>query len=373
MGASIRARSPEIKALRCGVLELDRRIAPAHDTNAARRAGADTNMAHAQTLVVLTLAPMFAPQDARLAPAPGTIVLRVVESSSSSTLDSWSARSAGQPVPSHFLPELEMTTTDSMRLEMADEYLACERGAASKLRRSYRRLVAEQLEQLSMNGQQMMSELRKGKSPVEGCTVSFDAHADKERVLEEGECAADIVDALELDLDLTAFLPRDAKLDAWTVPATGLNPWAERFGAIPFEYSPAPEEAHFDAGQLAPNAQGEWRVRRAGARKDGETNVLVFALQGEFKSHGAIEAELQHVPIAQGMATERSETTAKLEGELLWNVDRNVLHGLELEGTSTMVHTTTSHQESGPGVPAYEQVMNFSGTLEATWTVRIGP
>jgi hypothetical protein len=297
------------------------------------------------------------------APAPGLKVERTAHSESSYELESWSCAMNGQPVPEQYLPKLDVRAEEVWELRILDTHLASADGKPTRVRRAFERASATKIEEVSVDGVKQESGERTGTTALEGCVVLFDdgAAADARRKLEQGECDQALVDALTTDLDLTDFLPRDAKASAWEVPLSALNLFEERSGGIEFTFDGADEDDHVDAGQLERNAEGTWRVQRGEPRQHEGVRVVPLALAGKLSTHSEIDGELVGVPVASGPTTERAELTIEATGELLWDVEHHVLRALALEGAATMVLHTRTKQESSSGTPAYSQDMTFRG------------
>lgn len=304
----------------------------------------------------------------RFAPNPGTKAAKALEWTITSHLDSWTATMGGNPVPPQYLPKLELDGKNVRKLEWSDEWLACADGAPLRLRRKFETLAATETNVMKMNGQASESE-RKATSPLAGCTVLFDERAKPEarRVLESGECAAEALDPLTIDLDFTGFLVGAGDKE-WTVGTTAFNPFDKRFGGLDFVWDTPSEDTHVDDEQLETHAKGEWKVRPAGARTQDGRELVVLTLEGRFTTTCELDGELEHVPVASGPTREVSTLSLEVEGELLWDAKASIPAACTLSGKQTLLHVTRTVAETD-GNAAYEQRMEFSGTVALDFRV----
>lgn len=313
--------------------------------------------------------PVFAPESL-FGPKTGLQVERSVESSWTTELESWSVRMNGQDVPSEYLPKLQLLSVDTMNAEVLDEYLESGGGRPLRLRREYSELKAEVVDTMTLDTQAPMVSKRKGSSALEACVVVFDERevATERRQLEYGECDKALLEALEIDLDFTAFLPPDADAKTWNVPSARFNVFSREFGGVHFVYDVPSEQNYIDEEQLEKNASGEWRLTRGETRTVDGVALAVFGLEGTFESHSELDSELKHVPVAEGPTRESAVHSVEVRGELLWNPSEGRMHGLSLRGESKLEHTTTTVAQSAAGEPVYEQRMHFTG--DVTFSIR---
>lgn len=304
----------------------------------------------------------------RFAPAEGAKASKVLEWTISTHLDGWSATMAGNPVPAQYLPQLELDGKNVRRLEWNDEWLASANGAPLRLRREFVALSGSETDVMKMNGQAFET-VRKATSPLEGCTVRFDERAKPEerRVLEEGECAAEHVAALAIDLDFSAFVGGAGESD-WTVDVGAFNPFDDRFGGLHWEWDTASENTHVDDAQLAANAKGDWKVKLADTREVDGRKLAVLTLEGKFTTRCELDGELEHVPVASGPTREVSDYTLDVRGELLWDLKASIPAACALQGELAFEHVTRTVAETN-GQAAYEQRMRFSGDVALDFRV----
>lgn len=327
-----------------------------------------TTLAFASTLPVL--ASTAQAPDARFAPKSGLEVERRIERTFESRLDSWSARMGGERIPSEFLPKLELESSETLELVLVDEHLTARDGRPIKLRREFRSLGGSSASKVVLDGQTVHEGTRQGSSALESCVVLFDEDAKVPRTLEYGECDAALLGPLAIDLDWTAFLPRDASAASWKVAAREFHPFQRALGGIELQFEDLGQDEHVDRAQLERNVEGEWRVTRGAQREIDGRRVALFTLEGKFSSHCEVAGELRNVPVAQGKTNERSEELIELTGELEWDLERNVLAGLELDGTTRLEHSTKTLESNAGGAPVYEQDMLFTGDF--SFAVRTG-
>ena len=304
--------------------------------------------------------------DGLFAPEKGLKVERATKSSFDLELDTWTVQMNGQPVPEEYLPQLGVKSHSESLVRTLDTYLACADGKPTSLRRAFLELSAKRSHEVSLNGAPQSSGERIGTSALQGCVVLFDERAKEageRRKLEQGKCDQALADALEIDEDLTEFLPPDAKSNAWDVPASAFNLFDENLRGIEFTYDKPEEQTHSDPVQFAHNAEGKWHVERGEARDEAGVHVLPLKITGKLKTFSEIESELKNVPVASGPTSERGDMTLDVKGEIVWDLQHHVLQSVKIEGASAMTYKTTTKKLGDSGEPAYEQEMNFKGTL----------
>ncbi|MCY3001837.1 MAG: hypothetical protein NTV21_08535, partial [Planctomycetota bacterium] len=203
----------------------------------------------------------------RFAPSAGAKAAKSLEWTSSTHLDEWTATMAGSPVPQQYLPKLELDGKNVRKLEWSDEWLASADGAPVRLRRAFDGLSGTETSVMKMNGQAFET-VRKATSPLAGCTVLFDERAKPEerRVLESGECAAEALEPLTIDLDFTGFLAGAGETE-WTVGIAAFNPFGDGFGGLRWSWDTPSENTHVDDAQLVANAKGDWKVKLVDTRE----------------------------------------------------------------------------------------------------------
>ena len=306
----------------------------------------------------------------RFAPAAGAKASKTLSWTSSSTLDDWTATMGGNPVPSQYLPKLELDGKHERKLGWNDEWLASADGAPVRVRREFIELACTETNVMKMSEQSFES-VRKATSPLAGCTVLLDERAkpDARRVLEDGECAKEHLAALAIDLDFSAFVA-GAGESGWTVGLEAFNPFDDGLGGLSWEWDKPSEDTHVDDAQLVANAEGEWKVRLADTREVDGRKLAVLALEGKFTTRCELDGELKHVPVASGPTREVSDYTLDVRGELLWDLKASIPAACALEGKLEFVHVTRTVTETN-GQAAYEQRMNFSGGM--TLEFRVNP
>lgn len=306
----------------------------------------------------------------RFSPSAGAKAAKTLEWTSSTHLDEWTATMAGSPVPQQYLPKLELDGQNVRKLEWSDEWIACANGVPVRLRRKFDALSGTETNVMKMNGQAFET-VRKATSPLAGCTVLFDERVKPEerRVLESGECAAEHVAALTIDLDFTGFLA-DTDETEWTVGVAAFNPFDDRFGGLGWEWDTPSETTHVDDAQLVANAKGDWKVKLVDTREVEGRKLAVLALEGKFTTKCELDGELEHVPVASGPTREVSDYTLDMRGELLWDLKASIPAACALRGELAFEHVTRTVAETN-GQAAYEQRMRFSG--DAGLEFRVNP
>jgi hypothetical protein len=306
--------------------------------------------------------------DVAYGPENGLTVERSLRRVMTLELESWSCRTNGQPVPAEYLPKLELSATTEWKLDVRDEHLAAAGGKPTRMRRAFSGAEVEERTDFKLNGESMAANERGGTSKLAGCVVLFDETAaeSERRKLERGECSLELLGALPIDVDLTAFLPTSSDAQAWEVESAALNLMAEDLAGVVCEFTEPEDEVHTDDAELAERWGGVWKVTRGGERKEAGFRVLELKLAGEFTTSCDMASELKDVPVASGPTTETAELKVVAQGALLWNLETRTLHAADVEATYTMLHRTVTDAKSESGVPAYDPDMNFRGTLRGT-------
>lgn len=305
------------------------------------------------------------------APEKHLVVEKTFRGSGEFEFEGWTVLMNGEPVPPQYLPKLEIVSGDGGELVVRDEYLASAEGAPATLRREYLSAAATRTERVSVNGESEGGE-RDGTCKLEGCVVLFDETGDQpRRTLEHGECAAETLDALEIDLDLTAFLPRAGEAGEWKREARELNLMDPTWGGVEFEFEPMEHDGASDPAQLAATFAGTWRVVRGGTREVEGRRVIALALAGEFTSSCTVDGELRDIPVASGPTTETTRFELTAEGELLWDLDKHVLHSLELDARGFMHNQTATTANGASGKPVYSHDMQFRGSMSIALATQI--
>lgn len=323
-------------------------------------------------LIVCTPA-VLAPRWSELsfAPEKHLVLEKTIRGRGEFEFEDWTVLMNGQPVPSQYLPTLEVIASDVAEFVVRDEYLASAEGAPTKLRREFVSATASRVEKVSVNGESEGGE-RAGSCELEGCVVLLDETGDgPRRTLEHGECATETLDALEIDLDLTALLPRAGEADEWKREAGALNLMDDGWGRVECAFEPMEHDSARDPAQLVKSFDGTWQVVRGDTREVGGRRVLALALSGKFTSSCTVDGELRNVPVASGPTKETTSFELEAEGELLWDLDKHVLHSLEVEARGFMHNQTATTANGASGEPVYSHDMKFRGALTLALATKI--
>ena len=305
------------------------------------------------------------------APEKHLVVEKTIRARGEFELEGWTVLMDGQAVPQQYLPKLEIVSGESGELIVRDEFLASADGAPAKLRREFVSVTATPTEKASINGESEGGE-REGTCELAGCVVLLDETGDgPRRTLEQGECATEALEALEINLDLTAFLPRAGEAGAWKRDAGALNLMDKTWSGVAIEFEPMEHDGATDPAQLAESFAGTWQIERGETREVEGRRVLVLALKGEFTSTSTVDGERRDVPVASGPTTETTRFELEAEGELLWDLDKRVLHSLEVEARGVMHNKTATTAKGASGEPVYSHDMKFHGTMSLALETKI--
>ncbi|HVS20162.1 MAG TPA: hypothetical protein VMT18_16275 [Planctomycetota bacterium] len=304
--------------------------------------------------------------DVRFDPVPGTELVRTLEFEGETAFEGWSVVWNGREAPAEALPELWIEGREEARAVVRERVLACGDGRVSALERSFGALTARDVLEVSLAGVALEERDAQGRCALEDCTVRFE-HGEVRLI--DGDAPAELLAALELDLDCTALLEggRDGA-GAWEAPAAALVPTGLP-GGIVFEFDGVPVEERVTIEAWAENLQGVWRVRRLETREDGA--LAAFALEGELSTWSERETDLDDVPIVDGDALETTRTSWEATGELVWDVARRTLRSLEVEARASTTVLTVRVLEGIENEPTYEQTLRLGGTSKLSVRVEV--
>lgn len=296
-------------------------------------------------------------------PAEGLEVERRLTGDFELRLADWSVTMNGSVVPSEYLPELQIEVGVHSSLVALDELRAARDGRPSKLRRVYSELAGRMDTDVSVNGTPDKTSGAKDARPsLPPCAVVFEAGEGEDHGLRKPEGVEiddDVLNALELDLDFTAFLPVGDD-EEWDVAVAALNPFDAKLAGVNFSFDKGENELGAPPEQLCANATGMWRAERTGEREEQGLRLCVVRLEGDFKTHGERRTELVDVPVVSGAADERTDYDCTVEGELVWNATRGVLHSLRWTSEGRMRVRTVRVRDGSGTDAAYEHTMNFA-------------
>jgi hypothetical protein len=302
-------------------------------------------------------------------------------------LDDMSMELDGKDVSS-MAGQIQMAMKVTSKLSVTDQYDAVEGGRPTKLKRSYDAIDGNTHMSTSMaigdmpdseNDLPMSSEL-------EGETVTFtwdDGASSYETAFDDGAKGDEELESLEEDLDLRGLLPTAevAKGDTWKLPIEAVKAALHPGGDVKLR----PETSNDMAGgmdmspsEMIGDPEGEFTATYEGTREEDGVRVAVIKVVIDLKSAQDMSAKLDemkekmagNLPAGVQVDVTAFDTEIEMtaEGELLWNLESGLVHGLHLSGEVRTIVDLSVNMAMGDRAQAMEQSMTFSGTQTLTLT-----
>jgi hypothetical protein len=307
--------------------------------------------------LVLGALALLGREEVRLAdtPGPGAARALAVEVETVQHGGELEVEMDGSPVPSEYLPQLDLDLTDRRGLELVDTYA----DAAEGWVRAFEVLTWTNAGTMAMSGEQGDQEWpwdAAGESPLEGRAVRF---ADGAAVAfadgRDGDAA--LLAGLGADLGFGALLP-DGPVElgaAWTVDGAELAGLFEPGGDLAWELPPeAAQHMLPDVRSREHAGELELVLERV---EDGRAHCTVT---GELVRTSVQAGDLTQVPVTEGTATDTVTATWEVAGHLVWHLAEERPVELALEGPFREA-TRTVRDEGQPG-PTYESLFAIDGT-----------
>lgn len=310
------------------------------------------------TTLTLSLSPLSSPAavdaiELRFAPEIGAAVTTSVAINVTSSGGDLAVVMNDQEVPAEFLPELSFSSKIETEVEARDTFGKAPDGAVGPWR--VRRLEAAsqsfemELDMGDAYGATPIEAYSDGESPLEGLDVAIGRDGDDEVVaewVEDDELDDSMLEGLRPELDMAALLPDESVEigDSWEADAAALAELLQPGGDLAWQWSN-------EYGESTPDLvlDGSLTLTLSEVSKDDGTQVGRIEIEGEFTETLTRATTLEQVPVVDGTATEVTTTDFTVEGELVWNLDRNVLASCELEGSgSGEAVTTKDPNQDGP-------------------------
>lgn len=340
-------------------------------------------------LVPVLLASGWAGDKPSYQPKAGTTLSKHIAIENELELDDMTMEIDGQDM-SELAGEMELSMKVSMKLVVADQYVETGNGLTTRLKRSF--------EEISSNSHVSQSHPVAGSSEkdiplvseLEGSTVvfSWDAGDDSYRVAFDGEDGdEELLEDLEENIDLRGFLPTSevAEGDSWKIPAEAVKAALAPGGDIKLRPEGESSDAMgmdqmggMDQYDLIGELDGEFEAVYKGTRKaeDG-SEVAVISLKIDAKSAQDMADKLEEIKqqmkgnLPEGLEVDISaldgEYEYEAEGELLWNLEAGLVHGLNLSGNVRMIIDMAMNMKMG----TKEQSMDISQTFVGNQTITL--
>jgi len=339
-------------------------------------------------LTPLVLASSWAGDRPSFLPKAGTTLTKHFVQEFEMELDDMTMELDGKDVSS-MAGQIQMAMKVRQKLSVTDQYEAVEGGRPTKLKRSYDAIEGNTHVSTSMavgdmpdseNDLPMSSEL-------EGSTVLFtwdDAGSTYDTAFEGDKGDKELLVNLDEDLDLRGLLPTSevAKGDTWKLPIEAVKSALHPGGDTKLR----PESSSGMTGgmdQMSPSEMigeptGEFTGTYDGTREEDGVHLAVIKIAIDLKSaqdmssklDGIKEKMAKNMPPGMQVDITAFDTEIELtaEGELIWNLDSGLVHGLHLSGEVRTIVDVSTNMAMGDKAQSMEQSLTFSGTQTLTLT-----
>ena len=315
------------------------------------------------------------PDVVRYAPEKGLKVTRTYETSGEFELGPESVTHDGEE---RLDPAKKSSGSLSIeeKFVVSDELVAVGSGRPEKLARTFDELHQQQTESETRYDGEVMQKTQKLTCDVEGKHVVFTWNADDKRfdvqAAADQELDAELLDGLDEDMDLRAFLPDKpvAKGDSWDVEPAAFHAVLWPGGRLPFHDADKhePDEIYYELNAaLYASLDGDAKVTYAGQREEDGVQVFVLHVEADLSRTGEYVPSSEYTSEHGGTpgAKFKGEFTTQVEGDLLWSVEHAHLISLTLEGQAAITEGM-SYEMSGQSV---ETLRKFSGTTRYSFAV----
>lgn len=336
-------------------------------------------------LVPLALASDWAGDKPSFQPKQGTTLSKRVSIQNELELDDMSMEVDGQDM-SEIAGQIEVTLKVTTELAVTDSYESVSAGRPGKLKRSFDEIssVTHVSQSSAMAGDEEKDIPL--KSELEGRTVVFSWDEDESSygvAFDGTEGDAELLEDLEENLDLRGFLPASevAQGDSWEIPAEAVKAALAPGGDVKLrpegEADPMSGMNQFSQSDIIGELDGEFTAVYAGTREEDGKRVAVIQLKIEAQSARDMTEDLGEIQelmkgnMPPGLEMEISALDAEYEyeaeGELLWDLEASLAHGLSLSGEVRMIVDMSMSMKMGDN----EQSMDISQTYVGTQTITL--
>jgi len=314
----------------------------------------------ARPLVCTLLAPLclagdWSAERPAFAPKAGVSLTKTLSVQGDLELEEMKLMMGGQDL-SEMAGQMEMSMKHETRLVVEDTYLAVEDGRPTRLKRTFEEISSSS----HSSGSSMMGEQQNDmsfESDLEGMSVLFTLDdGDYKATFAEGEKGDEaLLEGLVEDTDLRGFLPtKEVKEDdTWKVEPSAVKALLVPGGDLKLrpsegnEATPGLDSMNFSPSDMLSELEGTFEATFKGTRKEGDVQVAVIALAIECTSANDLTERMQSMTdsmddqLPEGASMKVTafdgEYEYEAEGELLWNLETGLLHGLQLSGELRMI------------------------------------
>jgi len=297
-----------------------------------------------------------------------TTLERALESAFTLDLAEMSLAMDGEEIPPELLGEFDVHIEHAERYAITDLFEAVDGARPTRLRRTFDELSGEERARTTTE-QGEQSDDSDYESALEGQSVVFTWNAENgayEAAWASGsEGEAELLEALQEDLDLRRFLPAEAVAEgeSWDVDVAAFHAVLEPGGDLALLDPEAEEEPDSTEDQaLRENLTGSVRATFAGVSEEDGRRLARIALVVEARTFAAAPLGPEDLPEG-GEGTSRSDVVFRLEGELAWDLAGGHAQALELGGQYEVQSVFELRGEYEGESFEQRQAMEFGGEI----------
>lgn len=334
----------------------------------------------------LMITPLAQQEEIQFAPEVDTTVTKTFSTDMDFNLDDFSLLVNGEDMGA-MMGAFEMSMTNESEIGVTDTYLAVADGRPTKLKRTFNALETNTSVDFATEFGGESQDIP-GSSPLEGATVVYTWDPEEEAysvAYEEEGGDEDLLEGLLEDFDLRTVLP-DGPVsvgDSWVVDTKALAELAMQGNSLHI----LPEEMGDEEMEMMEMFQGEDFMS---LMEDMYQGTVTCTLKGTREVEGETLADIE-IDIELSAATDLSEmmmgmiaqitesqgeemppfdlSTADLnadmegEGILVWNLTRDVAHGLEGSGDFSAAFDLSASVEEGGESIDIDASVELSGSM----------
>lgn len=315
-------------------------------------------------------------------PRTGSKLHKTFAISTETTLDEMRQLLNGEEPPGG---DLEMENSVHLEVAITDEYGPVADGRPTTVTRTYDEIKSTT--EMSMSHPVMGSQSGEieGSSDLEGKQVLFTWDENEGAYVATPQSEgmdADLVAGLTEDMDLRGFLPREevAEGSSWDVDVKAVRALFAPGGSIKVEAEMDESDLMRNMGGPPPSPdeflgefEGTASAKLASIRDESGIRVAVIDLIVDVTSAKDLTeymatvmervADNEELPdMEMDVQSMDVEFSFRGQGSLLWNLDDDVVHGLDLSGSLEQITDTAMNMSAGGMDIAMELSMTFSGT-----------
>lgn len=269
--------------------------------------------------------------------AAGTTLVRTVESHYVMHLEEMKGSLNGEDIPAEAFGEVNLEIRHGETCVVTDVFEAVEEGSLLRLTRSFDELGATEHTSFSSEAGDE-SDDKTYESALEGKQVVFTREdgggAFAVAFGSESEGDSELLEKLEEDMDLRAFLPDHpvSEGDSWSIDPQSFRFVLDPGGDMSLEDTEGEtaDSSETDA-QMRANMEGEFKATFQGVEGAEGARVAVIRLEVHTRTRAETPLEGDDLPDSVE-GTHFLHAEFELEGELRWDLDHGHALALELEG-----------------------------------------